>query len=83
MTLDEEYPDVDRFTLVEDVFMASGSVLPCVICRTPTRFLEINFEVFCCTPVCADRLWHDFAEANLRRNIELGLIGNRLKAFDA
>ena len=44
-------------------FVTSEPALPCVVCKVPTKDVEVNFEAPVHPGECEDSLWEEYNEA--------------------
>ena len=64
MTFDEMFPDAPEYFEVRDADVIKCHVsAECWQCKTPTPWVELNFEAHLCSPECVDKAWHEFFEA--------------------
>lgn len=67
-TFDQLYPDLPNldFAPGDNSMMACKDLRPCVMCKTLTRFIEINFCAFICSQACEDALDEEYRQACMK-----------------
>lgn len=52
MKFEEKYPDAEYLQVYGEDMLKDKEQLPCWICKTPTSFVEMNYQAYICSEEC-------------------------------